>query len=131
MGVFSACSKLVLVLAVAGGVGFMMVPDLLTGVSSDMNLQQWQIHAALVGFCLSPVPDMLGKKNRVAEMDRESNIDDAGQGFKYERTEERMDGKTTGGDFDFEKDGDIGKLHVRAMRFCAPRPLPRPPHGNP
>ncbi len=34
------------------------------GVSSDMNLQQWQIHAALVGFCLSPVPDMLTKKNR-------------------------------------------------------------------
>ena len=30
MGVFSACSKLVLVLAVAGGVGFMFVPDLLT-----------------------------------------------------------------------------------------------------
>jgi hypothetical protein len=29
-----------------------------------MNLQQWQIHAALVGFCLSPVPDMLSKKNR-------------------------------------------------------------------
>eukprot|EP01043_Picozoa_sp_COSAG02_P041963 COSAG02_NODE_3527_length_6612_cov_15.879011_4_plen_59_part_00 len=41
-------------------------------------------------------------------MERESTIDDAGQGFKYERTEERMEGKTTGGDFDFEKDGDIG-----------------------
>ena len=41
-------------------------------------------------------------------MERESTIDDAGQGFKYERTEERMEGKTTGGEFDFEKDGDIG-----------------------
>jgi hypothetical protein len=51
---------------------------------------------------------MLTKKNRVAEMDKESKIDDAGQGFKYERTEERMEGKTTGGEFDFEKDGDIG-----------------------
>jgi hypothetical protein len=41
-------------------------------------------------------------------MERENTIDDAGQGFKYERTEERMEGKTTGGEFDFEKDGDIG-----------------------
>ena len=43
MGVFSACSKLVLVLAVLVGVGFMLTPDLLTGVSSDMTLQQWQV----------------------------------------------------------------------------------------
>eukprot|EP01044_Picomonas_judraskeda_P004971 COSAG03_NODE_450_length_7830_cov_5.709352_8_plen_85_part_00 len=58
MGVFSFCSKLVLAVAVAGGAGFMLVPDILTGVSSDMTLQQWQIHAALVGFCLSPVSRM-------------------------------------------------------------------------
>ena len=108
MGVFSACSKLVLVLAIAGGCAFYVTPDILKGVSSDMTLQQWQIHAALVGFCLSPVPDMLSKKNRVEDMERDSKIDDAGQGFEYERTEERMDGKTTGGEFDFEKDGDIG-----------------------
>ena len=108
MGVFGFCSKLAVVLAVAVGVGFFLTPDVLKGVSSDMKLQQWQIHAALVGLCLSPVPDMLMKKDRVAEMETESTVDDAGQGFKYERTEERMRAETTGGDFDFEKDGDIG-----------------------
>ena len=107
MCVFGACSKLVVVLA-AAVVAFFVTPDVLKGVSSDMKLQQWQIHAALVGFCLSPVPDMLMKKERVVEMDTKSTIDDAGQGNKYARTEERMRGETSGGDFDFEKDGDIG-----------------------
>jgi hypothetical protein len=138
MGVFSACSKLVLVLAIAGGCAFYVTPDILKGVSSDMTLQQWQIHAALVGFCLSPVPDMLSKKNRVEDMERDSKIDDAGQGFEYERTEERMDGKTTGGEFDFEKDGDIGaqlanhRAHTKhatvfPQNAIPPHSPPRPP----
>jgi SAM-dependent methyltransferase len=107
MGAFTQMSKVVVGIAVLAGVAFMSVPDVLTGVSSDVNLKQWQIHAALVGFCLSPVPDMLMKQNRVEDMERESTIDVAGQGFEYTRTEERMEGKTTGGDFEFEKDGDI------------------------
>ena len=126
MGAFTQMSKVVVGVAVLAGVAFMSVPDLLTGVSSDVNLKQWQIHAALVGFCLSPVPDMLMKQNRVEEMERESNIDVAGQGFEYTRTEERMEGKTTGGDFEFEKDGDIG-AHLCAAshhRRCPQRLRP-------
>jgi len=119
MGAFTQMSKVVVGIAVLAGVAFMSVPDVLTGVSSDVNLKQWQIHAALVGFCLSPVPDMLMKQNRVEDMERESTIDVAGQGFEYTRTEERMEGKTTGGDFEFEKDGDIG-----AQLFAASPSLP-------
>ena len=54
MGVFSACSKLVLVLAVAGGVGFMFVPDLLTYAATATALATADADALLLPPPSSP-----------------------------------------------------------------------------
>ena len=56
-------------------------------------LSSLQIHLALVGFCMSPIPRMLMQEQR---------------------------GRDIGGDFEFKDDGDIGALCLLLVRACPP-----------
>ena len=71
------------VLTALGGVLLAVFPppDVLSGLSSNHDHSPLEVQAIMTGFCLSPVIGML--------------------------LNERPDVETTGGDFEFEKDGDI------------------------
>lgn len=102
------CNKLAVVVALLGvGIYSILPGDILKGISSDIVLSGLQIHLAIAGFCLSPIPDKLMKEQR---------------------------GRDIGGDFEFADDGDIGvrslPMHPRLSPACDPLPLPsrvRPP----
>ena len=66
----------------AGFVYFTMPGDMLTGISSDIVLSGWQLQLAVSGFCISNVPGKLLAGELTAP-------------------------KKTGGDFDFNADGDM------------------------
>jgi SAM-dependent methyltransferase len=74
-------AKFVAVLAVLiGTVVFVAPPDVLKGLSSNVVLSNWQLQAAVTGFCFSGLPQRLLIPER---------------------------GLDVGGDFDFATDGDI------------------------
>lgn len=77
-----ACLRFFVIAAVIGVViAIVSGPgDLLKGYSSDVVLSGWQLQLAITGFCLSSLPTTLLEPER---------------------------GLDVGGDFDFEKDGDI------------------------
>jgi hypothetical protein len=94
-----ACTKVSLAVVVIAALFYAVLPgDMLKGLSSDVVLSGWQIHLAVAGFCISPVPDMLMKAGR---------------------------GRDIGGDFEFEDDGDIG-IPARAHTHTVLE-LSRPP----
>ena len=77
MSTLKNCS--VLLLAIAAFFVFTS-PDVLNGLDSNREYGPWELQAAITGFCMSPLPGKLMNAKGL---------------------------NTTGGDFEFEKDGDI------------------------
>ena len=91
MSTLKNCS--VLLLAIAAFFVFTS-PDVLNGLDSNKEYGPWELQAVITGFCMSPVPGQLMNAKGL---------------------------NTTGGDFEFEKDGDIENDDYdrdRSTLFC-------------